>query len=79
MEFKFNDYVLVRIPKVTKLGPAAKGPFLFLRYLNKDKISAELADPTKVERKRIDGKLFISAKTFRENTANLALTNINSD
>ena len=79
MELKFGDFVMVKIPHVTKLGPLAKGPFQFIRYLNKERMSAELVDPTKLDRKKVDGKVFIAAKTFRENTSNLALVKINRD
>ena len=44
-----DDYVVVKIPKLTKLGPKAKGPFKFLRYMSKDKLTAMLIDPTRVE------------------------------
>ena len=47
---------MVKIPKVTKLGPMAKGPFQFLRYINRDKTSAELVDPTRIERKQINDR-----------------------
>ena len=70
---------MVKVPHVTKVGPIAKGPIQFLRYLNKDKLSAELVDLTKVERKKMEGKTYVSAKTFRENTANLALVKVSCD
>lgn len=55
----------------------AKGPYYFLRYTNKERNSAQLADPTRIERKLIDGKTYVTAKTFNESTSNLALTKIN--
>ena len=68
---------MVRSTRVGKLDLPAKGPFQFLRYLNKDKVSAELINPARVEKRKIDGKTFVTAKTFRENTSNLALTKVN--
>ena len=76
---KFGDFVMVKTPRTTKLGPIAKGPFQFIRYLSKDCISAELIDPLKLDKRKFDGKTFITAKTFRENTSNLALVKVNRD
>lgn len=72
-DLKFGDAVLVKIPKVTKLGPKAKGPFHFNRYLN-GKLNAELIDNSKVERKVISGKTYVCGKTFVESTSNIAKT-----
>ena len=70
---------MVKTPHVTKLGPVAKGPFQFIRYLNKERTSAELVDPTKVDRRKENGKTFLAAKTFKENTSNLALVKVNQE
>lgn len=70
---------MVKIPKVTALGKPSRGPFLFVRYLNKDRLSAELLDPTKIEKKVIDGKTYVSGRTFRESTSNISLTKVNRE
>ena len=35
-------------------------------------MSAELVDPTKLDRVKMQGKTYVHAKTFKENTSNLA-------
>ena len=64
----------MRIPKVTKLGPKAKGPYKFSRYLGKDRLTAELVDPNRVDKLKINGKTYQCARTFVESTSNLAKT-----
>ena len=46
-EVTFGDNVLVNIPKVTKLGPKGKGPFIFVRYKTKEKLTTKFVDPTR--------------------------------
>ena len=46
VELKFGDFVLVKPVRTGKLDPPARGPFQFLRYLNKDRLSAELINPS---------------------------------
>lgn len=70
---------MVKIPRVTTLGKTAKGPFQFLRYLNKDRLSAELIYPYGVEKIKVGGKTYISAKTFKESTSNIAPALVNRD
>ena len=70
---------MIQYPRVTKTGPLAKGPYQFLRYLNKDKLAAELLDPTKAEKKVIEGKTYYTAKIIRESTPNLSLAKVNRE
>ena len=70
---------MVKTPKVTTLGKKAKGPFMFLRYLTKDWMSAELIHPYHLDKIKVGGKQYFNAKTFRESTSNIALSKINRD
>ena len=47
---------MVKTPKVTALGKKAKGPFMFLRYLTKDWMSAELVHPYQLDKIKVGGK-----------------------
>ena len=47
---------MIKTPKVTALGKKAKGPFMFLRYLTKDKMSAKLVHPFQLDKIKVGGK-----------------------
>ena len=70
---------MVKTPKVTALGKKAKGHFMFLRYLTKDQMSAELVHPYQIDKIKVGGKQYFNAKTFRENTSNIAPAKVNRD
>ena len=44
---------MVKTPKVTALGKKAKGLFMFLRYLTKDRTSAELVHPYQLDKIKV--------------------------
>ena len=52
---------------------------MFLRYINKDRLAAELVNPIKLEKKVIEGKTYYTAKTIRESTSNLSLTKVSRE
>ena len=68
---------MVKTPKVTALGKKAKGPFMFLRYLTKDQMSAKLIHPYQLNKIKVGGKQYFNAKNFRESTSNIALAKVN--
>ena len=70
---------MVKTPKVTALGKKSKGPLIFLRYLTKDRMSAELVHPYKLDKIKVGGKQYFNAKTFKESTSNIALAKVNRD
>ena len=70
---------MVKTPKVTVLGKKTKGPFMFLRYLTKDRMSAELVHPYQLDKIKVGGKQYFNAKIFRESTSNIALAKVNRD
>ena len=47
---------MVKTPKVIALGKKAKGPFMFLRYLTKDRIGAELIHPYQLDKIKVGDK-----------------------
>ena len=70
---------MVKTPKVIALGKKAKGPFMFLRYLTKDQMSAELVHPYHFDKIKVGGKQYFNGKTFRESTSNIAPAKVNRD
>ena len=70
---------MVKTPKMTALGKKAKGPFMFLRYLTKDQMSAELVHPYQLDKIKVGCKQYFNAKTFRESTFNIAPAKVNCD
>ena len=70
---------MVKTPKVTTLGKKVKGPFMFLRYLTKDRMSAELVHPYQLDKIKDGEKQYFNAKTFRESTSNIAPAKVNRD
>ena len=47
---------MVKTPKIIALGKKAKGPFMFLRYLTKDWMSAKLVHPYQLDKIKVGGK-----------------------
>ena len=47
---------MIKTPKVIALGKKAKGPFMFLRYLTKDRMSAELLHYYQLDKIKVGGK-----------------------
>ena len=70
---------MVKTPKVTALGKKAKGPFMFLRYLTKDRMSVELVHPYQLDKIKVGGIWYFNAKTFKVSTSNIAPAKVNRD
>ena len=70
---------MVKIPKVIALSKKAKGPFIFLRYLTKDRMSAELVHPYQLDEVKVGGKQYFNAKIFKESTSNIAPSKVDRD
>ena len=66
---------MIKTDRVTKLGPVAKGPFSFLRYVGRDRLTVELVDPVNINNE--NGRLL--AKTFKESTSNVAKVLVDYD
>ena len=47
---------MIKTPKVTALGKKAKVPFMFLRYLTKDRMSGELVHPCQLDKIKVGDK-----------------------
>ena len=47
---------MVKTPNVIALGKKVKGPFMFLRYLTKDRMSAKLVHPYELDKIKVGGK-----------------------
>ena len=75
----YGDHVVIKLPRITKLGFPAKGPYVFVRYTHPDHLNAEIVDPTKVKIVKFHDKTFYEAKGFIESTRNLAKVKIDSN
>ena len=65
---------MIKIPRPNKMGPKAKGPYRFVRYLNKERLTAVLIDPYHIDQRVEKGKVTYYARTFNESTSNIAKT-----